>query len=126
MSYKNTATSQKEPKATGDKKLKVKVKKEAERKNKSLSVKTKATPPPRVLSPTATPLYLNRVVGKGKFEKVGRTLSVPAGETLELRCKGSRVQWDVPAYLQEDDEGRLRYVTEYRNQSVLLGFFFFF
>lgn len=103
-SYKRAVMSQKEPKL----KEKVKAKKEAEKKNMSMSVKMKATPPPKPSSPPAAPAYLNRVVGKKKFEKVGRTLSVPAGETLELRCKGSRVQWDVPSYLQEDDEGRLR------------------
>ncbi|XP_060760402.1 platelet-derived growth factor receptor-like protein [Neoarius graeffei] len=107
--------SQKEPKPAGDKKMKekVKVKKEAEKKNKSTSVKIKATPPAKPLP------YLNRVVGKGKFEKVGKTLSVPAGDKLELRCKGSRVQWDVPFYLQEDDEGRLR-TLQYDRYGVLI------
>ncbi|KAK3558028.1 hypothetical protein QTP86_006356 [Hemibagrus guttatus] len=80
-------TSQKEPKPVGDKKLKekVKVKTEAEKKNKRTSVKTKAAPPAKPPSPTADPPYLTRVVGKGKFERVGKTLSVPAGDTLELR-----------------------------------------
>ncbi|XP_017341667.1 platelet-derived growth factor receptor-like protein [Ictalurus punctatus] len=118
-------TSQKEPKPAGDKKLKekvkVKVKKEAEKKNKSMSVKIKATPPPKPPSSTAAPPYLNRVVGKGKFEKVGKTLSVPAGDTLELRCKGSRVQWDVPSYLQEDEEGRLRTVQHERYGALVLA-----
>ncbi|KAF7702452.1 platelet-derived growth factor receptor-like protein [Silurus meridionalis] len=118
------AMGQKEPKPAGDKKLnekvKVKVKKEAEKKNKSTLIKIKATPPTKPPSPTAAPAYLNRVVGKGKFEKVGKTLSVHAGDTLELRCKGSRVQWDVPAYLQEDDEGRLRMVQHERYSVLIL------
>ncbi|KAG7324582.1 hypothetical protein KOW79_012598 [Hemibagrus wyckioides] len=117
-------TSQKEPKPAGDKKLKekvkVKVKTEAEKKNKITSVKTKVPPPAKPPSPTAAPPYLTRVVGKGKFEKVGKTLSVPAGDTLELRCKGSRVQWDIPTYLQEDDEGRLRTVQHERYGVLIL------
>ncbi|XP_027019288.2 platelet-derived growth factor receptor-like protein [Tachysurus fulvidraco] len=114
--------SQKEPKPAGDKKLKekVKVKTEAEKKNKNTSVKTKATPSAKPPSPTAPPPYLTRVVGKGKFEKVGKMLSVPAGDTLELRCKGSRVQWDVPSYLQEDDEGRLRTLQHERYGALIL------
>ena len=51
-----------------------------------------------------------QVLKKGKFQKVGDTLSVRAGGTLELRCKGSSVQWGLPPYLEEDDEGRLRSV----------------
>lgn len=113
MSYKHTVMSQKEPKPAGDKKLKRKLE---EKKNKITSVKIKSTPPPQPPSPTPAPPYLSRVVAKGKFEKVGKTLSVPAGETLELRCKG-RVQWDVPSYLQEDDEGRLRCVIDYNHQG---------
>lgn len=52
-------------------------------------------------------LYL-KVLNRGKFKKVGATLSVQAGDTLELRCRGRPVQWGVPTYLEEDDEGRLR------------------
>lgn len=51
------------------------------------------------------------MIKKGRFKKVGETLSVPAGETLELRCRGKPVQWSVPTYLQEDHEGRLKYAT---------------
>ncbi|KAA0709605.1 Platelet-derived growth factor receptor-like protein [Triplophysa tibetana] len=58
--------------------------------------------------PKADQSYLTQVVNKGKFQKVGDTLTIQVGDTLELRCKGNPVQWTVPAYLQEDDEGRLR------------------
>jgi len=57
------------------------------------------------------------VLRKGRFQRLGESLSVRAGDTLELRCKGTPVQWSVPAYLEEDNEGRLRYyygkVTQY-------------
>lgn len=52
-----------------------------------------------------------KVLKKGKFKKVGETLSVLAGDTLELRCRGKPVQWSVPTYLQEDHDGRLKYAT---------------
>lgn len=51
------------------------------------------------------------MIKKGKFKKVGETLSVPPGDTLELRCRGRPVQWSVPIYLQEDHDGRLKYAT---------------
>ncbi len=67
-------------------------------------------------TPKEAQTYLTRVVNKGRFQKVGHTLTVQAGNTLELRCKGNPVQWAVPAYLEEDDEGRLRYeLTEWLN-----------
>ena len=49
------------------------------------------------------------MLNRGKFKKVGETISVQTGGTLELRCRGKPVQWGVPSYLEEDDEGRLRY-----------------
>jgi len=60
-------------------------------------------------TPKEAQTYLTQVVNKGRFQKVGDTLTVQAGDALELRCKGNPVQWAVPAYLEEDDEGRLRY-----------------
>ena len=50
-----------------------------------------------------------QVLKKGRFQRVGDTLTVRAGDALELRCKGTPVQWSVPPYLGEDNEGRLRY-----------------
>lgn len=67
--------------------------------------KVKTTP----VTPKEAQTYLTQVVNKGRFQKVGDTLTVQAGDALELRCKGNPVQWTVPAYLEEDDEGRLRY-----------------
>lgn len=49
-----------------------------------------------------------KVLNRGKFKKVGESISVQTGDTLELRCRGSPVQWSVPPYLEEDDDGRLR------------------
>lgn len=49
-----------------------------------------------------------KVLNRGKFKKVGETISVQTGDTLELRCRGKPVKWSVPSYLEEDDDGRLR------------------
>uniref|UniRef100_H3CUC1 Platelet-derived growth factor receptor-like protein n=1 Tax=Tetraodon nigroviridis TaxID=99883 RepID=H3CUC1_TETNG len=66
-------------------------------------------------SPAAqTQTLLTQVIRKGKFKKVGETLSVPTGDTLELRCRGKAVQWSVPTYLQEDHDGRLKTVQQER------------
>ncbi|KAM6977840.1 platelet-derived growth factor receptor-like protein [Aplochiton taeniatus] len=65
--------------------------------------------------------FLTQVVNKGKFQKVGDTLSVRSGDTLELRCKGSPVQWGVPPYLEDDDEGRLRMVQHERYGTLTLA-----
>lgn len=62
----------------------------------------------RVLAVGFVFLCHKKVLKKGKFKKVGETLSVLTGDTLELRCRGKRVQWSVPTYLQEDHDGRLK------------------
>uniref|UniRef100_A0A3Q0RMI7 Platelet-derived growth factor receptor-like protein n=1 Tax=Amphilophus citrinellus TaxID=61819 RepID=A0A3Q0RMI7_AMPCI len=49
---------------------------------------------------------------------VGETISVQTGDTLALRCRGKPVQWSVPQYLEEDDDGRLR-IVQYERYGVL-------
>uniref|UniRef100_A0A668A9V8 Platelet-derived growth factor receptor-like protein n=1 Tax=Myripristis murdjan TaxID=586833 RepID=A0A668A9V8_9TELE len=65
-------------------------------------------------------LHHATVLNKGNFKKVGDTLSVPAGDTLELRCKGKPVQWGVPSYLEEDDDGRLKIIQHERYGALTL------
>ncbi|KAK7141089.1 hypothetical protein R3I93_015291 [Phoxinus phoxinus] len=79
--------------------------------------KVKTTP----VTPKEAQTYLTQVVNKGRFQKVGDTLTVQAGDALELRCKGNPVQWAVPAYLEEDDEGRLRTVQHERYGTLNLA-----
>ncbi|KAG9340916.1 hypothetical protein JZ751_020109 [Albula glossodonta] len=87
----------------------------------------KTTPKPRArVTPTQAPaspaqVSLTQVLDKGKFQRVGDTLSVPAGGMLELRCKGKPVQWAVPSYLEEDDEGRLRTIQHERYGALILS-----
>ncbi|KAK5865020.1 hypothetical protein PBY51_016216 [Eleginops maclovinus] len=70
--------------------------------------KIKATP----AAPAQT--FLTQVLNRGKFKKVVDNISVQSGDTLELRCRGKPVQWSVPTYLEEDDDGRLSIVQQAR------------
>ncbi|XP_042349867.1 platelet-derived growth factor receptor-like protein [Plectropomus leopardus] len=70
--------------------------------------KIKATPA------AASQSLLTQVLNRGKFKRVGETISVQTGDTLELRCRGKPVQWSVPTYLEEDDDGRLRIIQQDR------------
>ncbi|XP_008103012.2 platelet-derived growth factor receptor-like protein [Anolis carolinensis] len=63
---------------------------------------------------------LTRAVAKGQFQKVTDTLTLKAGETLDLRCKGKSVKWKYPPYLEDDDtEYRLR-VKYFQKHSQLI------
>ncbi|XP_008304647.1 platelet-derived growth factor receptor-like protein [Stegastes partitus] len=76
--------------------------------------KSKATPAAEAQT------LLTQVLNRGKFKKVGETISVQTGDTLELRCRGKPVQWSVPPYLEEDDDGRLRIVQHERYGTLTL------
>lgn len=69
----------------------------------------KPVAPPSLVHPPAS--ILTRVVARGRFQKVLDSLALPAGDTLELRCKGRAVRWRFPAYLEDEGEGRLRCVS---------------
>lgn len=86
---------------------------------KTPASKTKVKTTPE--TPKEAQTYLTQVVNKGRFQKVEDTLTIRAGDTLELRCKGNPVQWAVPAYLEEDDEGRLRTVQHERYGTLILA-----
>ncbi|XP_018600710.1 platelet-derived growth factor receptor-like protein [Scleropages formosus] len=88
--------------------------------------KNKAPQPARKLRVTSargpqTQTFLTQVLDKGKFHKLGDTLSIPAGESLNLRCKGNPVQWTVPHYLEEENEGRLSTVQHKHYSSLTLS-----
>ncbi|XP_076594882.1 platelet-derived growth factor receptor-like protein [Chaetodon auriga] len=74
--------------------------------------KIKATP----AAPTQA--FLTQVLNRRTFKKVGETISVQTGDSLELRCRGKPVQWSVPSYLEEDDDGRLS-VVQHERYGVL-------
>lgn len=51
---------------------------------------------------------LTQVMDKGHFQKLASTLSLSAGQSIELRCKGSNVTWNYPSYLDAFKDSRLR------------------
>lgn len=52
---------------------------------------------------------LTQVLDKGRFLRLGESLSLNPGKTLELRCKGTRIGWAYPSYLDTFNDNRLRY-----------------
>lgn len=53
------------------------------------------------------------MMDKGRFQKPAATLSLTAGQTLELRCKGSKIEWSYPTYLDTFKDSRLRWALTY-------------
>ncbi|XP_061089971.1 platelet-derived growth factor receptor-like protein [Conger conger] len=105
-------------KDAGEKKPKAKLKK-----SKTVTPKPKVRGAQSLPSAPAKPsqVILTQVLDKGKFRKVGDTLVVLGGGNLELRCKGKPVQWAVPYYLQEEDEGRLRMIQHEKYGVLILA-----
>uniref|UniRef100_A0A8B9V1P8 Platelet-derived growth factor receptor-like protein n=1 Tax=Anas zonorhyncha TaxID=75864 RepID=A0A8B9V1P8_9AVES len=50
---------------------------------------------------------LMQVMDKGRFQKLAATLSLSAGQSIELRCKGSNITWSYPSYLDTFKDSRL-------------------
>ncbi|KAM6224757.1 platelet-derived growth factor receptor-like protein [Rhynchocyon petersi] len=80
----------------------------SDRRQKALQMKNPVDAAASAAPRPPSPSILTQVLGRGRFQKVGDSLSLQAGETLELRCQGQVVRWRVPVYLQEEGEGRLR------------------
>lgn len=112
-----------EPRPAAEKRQKEKAKPPGAKTAKPVVKKTKASPkptPPPTPSPPPPPPVLTQVLERGKFQKVGDSLTVQAGNTLELRCKGKPVEWAFPDYLEEEDEGRLRVIQHLKYSSLVL------
>ncbi|KAH1166290.1 platelet-derived growth factor receptor-like protein [Mauremys mutica] len=101
----------KPPKATGEKLH------QAVAKPPKGKARVKPTAPPRQVHQPAS--ILTRVVTRGQFQKVPDSLTLTAGDTLELRCRGRSVRWRFPAYLEDEEEGRLR-IKHFERHSQLL------
>lgn len=54
-----------------------------------------------------TQSIMMQVMEKGHFQRPAATLSLTAGQALELRCKGSKIEWSYPAYLDTFNDSRL-------------------
>lgn len=52
-----------------------------------------------------------QAMGNGRFQRPAATVSLLAGQTLELRCKGSKVEWSYPAYLDTFKDSRLTWAS---------------
>ncbi|XP_046906194.1 platelet-derived growth factor receptor-like protein [Hypomesus transpacificus] len=50
---------------------------------------------------------LTQVLDKGRFLRLGDSVSLTPGKTLELRCKGSNIGWGYPPYLDTFNDSRL-------------------
>lgn len=55
-----------------------------------------------------TQSIMMQMMDKGRFQKPAATLSLTAGQTLELRCKGNKIGWSYPTYLDTFKDSRLR------------------
>ncbi|XP_007516362.2 platelet-derived growth factor receptor-like protein [Erinaceus europaeus] len=54
-----------------------------------------------------TPSIMMQMLDKGRFQKPADTLSLMAGQTLELRCKGNKIEWNYPEFLDTFKDSRL-------------------
>lgn len=53
---------------------------------------------------------LTQVLDKGHFLRLGDSIILTPGKTLELRCKGSKIGWAYPSHFDTFNDSRLRYV----------------
>ncbi|KFO34343.1 Platelet-derived growth factor receptor-like protein [Fukomys damarensis] len=61
-----------------------------------------------------------QVTDQGRFQKPAATLSLAAGQTVELRCKGSKIGWSYPAYLDAFKDSRLSVKQQERYSQLTL------
>nr|XP_046179722.1 platelet-derived growth factor receptor-like protein [Oncorhynchus gorbuscha] len=50
---------------------------------------------------------LTQVLDKGRFLRLGESVSLSPGNNIELRCKGSNIGWSYPIYLDTFNDSRL-------------------
>ncbi|XP_006128498.2 platelet-derived growth factor receptor-like protein [Pelodiscus sinensis] len=83
-----------------------------ENKIKPVNKKMKPKPPKlkeRESSDTSTKSQsiMVQVMDKGRFQKPAATLSLPTLQNIELRCKGNKIGWSYPSYLDTFKDSRL-------------------
>ncbi|XP_054059640.1 platelet-derived growth factor receptor-like protein [Rissa tridactyla] len=93
-------TKTKHPKEPGENKIRP-VNKKAKPKTPKMKERESADPSLKSQS------ILTQVMDKGRFQKLAATLSLSAGQSVELRCKGSNVTWNYPSYLDTFKDSRL-------------------
>ncbi|KAM4586539.1 platelet-derived growth factor receptor-like protein [Fundulus diaphanus] len=50
---------------------------------------------------------LTQVLDKGRFLRLGKSTTLTPGKNMELRCKGSKIGWSYPTYLDTFNDSRL-------------------
>ncbi|XP_052470704.1 platelet-derived growth factor receptor-like protein [Carassius gibelio] len=63
---------------------------------------------------------LTQVLDKGHFLRLGESLSLNPGKTLELRCKGTNIGWAYPSYLDTYSDNRLSIKQHERYSQLIL------
>ena len=91
----------KRPKEPGENRIKP-TNKKVKPKIPKIKDRDSADPTPKTQS------IMTQMMDKGRFQKPAATLSLMAGQTLELRCKGNKIGWSYPAYLDTFKDTRLR------------------
>ncbi|XP_006149771.1 platelet-derived growth factor receptor-like protein [Tupaia chinensis] len=71
-------------------------------------------------STSRTQSIMLQVMDKGRLQKPAATLSLMAGQTVELRCKGSKIGWSYPAYLDTFKDSRLSVKQQERYGQLTL------
>ncbi|KAM9622785.1 platelet-derived growth factor receptor-like protein [Trichechus inunguis] len=103
----------KRPKEPGENKIKP-----SNKKVKPKLPKIKDRDSPESLPKTQS--IMMQVVDKGRFQKPAATLSLMAGQTLELRCKGDKIGWSYPANLDTFKHPRLSVKQQERYSQLIL------
>lgn len=52
---------------------------------------------------------LTQVLDKGRFLRLGQSITLTPGKNMELRCKGNSIGWSYPTYLDTFNDSRLRW-----------------
>ncbi|KAJ8269696.1 hypothetical protein COCON_G00123030 [Conger conger] len=63
---------------------------------------------------------LTQVLDKGRFLRLGEEVTLTAGKSLELRCKGSQIEWAYPSYLDTYKDSRLSIVQQDKFSQLIL------
>ncbi|KAG8134684.1 putative Platelet-derived growth factor receptor-like protein [Naja naja] len=103
----------KRPKEPGENRIKPSNKKVKTRTPK-LKERNSTEPSPKASS------IMTRVMEKGHFQKPTATLNLSAGQSIELRCKGNRIGWSYPPYLDTFKDTRLSIKQHERYSQLIL------
>ncbi|XP_069487674.1 platelet-derived growth factor receptor-like protein [Ambystoma mexicanum] len=63
---------------------------------------------------------MTQVMDKGRFQKPAAMMSLAAGQNLELRCKGNRIDWSYPTFLDTFKDSRLSIKQSERYSQLIL------